>query len=177
MTRKGGWIQTYTGHCFWPLDPRPDEVHIEDAAHALSMLCRYNGHTTRFYSVAEHSVLVSMFVPAEYALWGLLHDVPEAYCSDVPRPLKRHLREWRPIEAGIMRAVCARFGLPEDEPAEVKHVDLAITSDERNVLMPPGDREWPPLPPALGAHVIGYMPSAAEYLFLRRFRELTKGDQ
>ena len=66
--RKGDWMQTYTGRQFWPIDPRANEVHIEDIAHALSMMCRYNGHCRTFYSVAEHSVLVSQHVPPEHAL-------------------------------------------------------------------------------------------------------------
>lgn len=39
--RKGVWIQTYTGRMFWPLDPRPEEIWIEDIAHALSLQCRF----------------------------------------------------------------------------------------------------------------------------------------
>ncbi|MFN9113590.1 MAG: phosphohydrolase, partial [Bacteroidota bacterium] len=68
------WIQTFSGIAFWPLDPKPEHVRIADIAHALSMKCRYNGHTRKFYSVAEHSVLVSRHVPEEDALWALLHD-------------------------------------------------------------------------------------------------------
>lgn len=56
---RGDWMQTYTGRRFYPLDPRPDEIDPEDIAHALSLLCRYGGHVDRFYSVAEHCVLMS----------------------------------------------------------------------------------------------------------------------
>src|ERR1700693_75116 len=55
--RKGDWIQTFTGRQFWPLDPRPEEVCIEDIAHGLSNECRFAGQCRSFYSVAQHSVL------------------------------------------------------------------------------------------------------------------------
>jgi hypothetical protein len=62
QTRTGNWMQTYTGKAFWPLDPRPDEIDIDDIAHSLSMQCRYAGHCLRFYSVAEHSVWCALMV-------------------------------------------------------------------------------------------------------------------
>lgn len=58
--RRGDWMQTFSGIQFYPLDPRVEDVRIEDIARALAMQCRYNGHVTRFYSVAEHSVRVAM---------------------------------------------------------------------------------------------------------------------
>ena len=69
--RKGGWIQTYTGRQFWPMDPRSHEVFIEDIAHSLSMMCRYAGHCERFYSVAEHSILLARHVSYENKLAAL----------------------------------------------------------------------------------------------------------
>ena len=103
--RIGDWIQTYTGRQFWPLDPRVDEIHIEDIAHSLSMRCCYGGHLTDFYSVAEHSVLVSLHVPQEFALWGLLHDAAEAPHRHLPPVLLRRREELpvahRVAEGGI----------------------------------------------------------------------------
>jgi hypothetical protein len=171
-SRIGDWLQTYSGQCFWPLDPRPEEIELVDIAHALSMSCRYGGHCTRFYSVAEHSVLVSRHVPPEHALWGLLHDAAEAYSADVPRPLKRNLTGWKEIEARIMAAVCSRFDLSSQEPAEVKAVDLAITRDEQIALMSPCARDWGHLPPPVGADILGLSPNEAKALFLSRFAEL-----
>jgi hypothetical protein len=180
-TRQGGWIQTRTGRKFWPLDPRPEDVHIEDIAHALAMKCRYGGHCLRFYSVAEHSVLVSQFLPPELALWGLLHDAGEAYLADVPRPVKQQLTGFHALEAAVLRAVAVRFGLQGVvEPPEVKRIDTALLSDERKVLMAPlldgaaSDAEWGATEPGVGAHVRGLDPVAAAELFLQRFAELTQ---
>ena len=123
--RKGDWMQTYTGRQFWPLDPRPEEVVIEDIARALSMQCRFAGHCAKFYSVADHSVRVSMLADenSTLALAGLLHDAAEAYVVDVPRPLKRFLPGYKEIEREVARAIEKRFGLPGDifEHGAVKH--------------------------------------------------------
>ena len=61
MERRGDWMQTHSGLRFYPLDPRPEDIRIEDIAHALPMICRFNGHCSRFYSVAEHSLNVAAF--------------------------------------------------------------------------------------------------------------------
>src|SRR3990167_8105269 len=88
--RTGDWIQTYMGSAFYPLDPRPEDVDIRDIAHSLSLMCRFNGHCTKFYSVAEHSLHVVEGV-AFTTNWNtfemrraLLHDSAETYLSDVP---------------------------------------------------------------------------------------------
>jgi uncharacterized protein len=83
------WILTYTGRRFSPLAPRPEDVCIEDIAHALANKCRFTGHTQRFYSVAEHSVLVQSLVSPPYGLAALLHDAAEAYLPDIASPIKR----------------------------------------------------------------------------------------
>lgn len=72
--RIGDWIQTFTGRQFWPLDPQPDHIDIADIAHALAHDCRFGGHCRRFYSVAEHSVLLSRAVAPEFRLAALMHD-------------------------------------------------------------------------------------------------------
>lgn len=130
-SRPGDFMQTFSGRKFWPLDPRSDEVHIEDIAHALSMQCRYGGHCTRFYSVAEHSVLMARtFANRDLALWALLHDAAEAYVADVPRPLKRFLPGYKEAENKVMAAICDRFGLPHEMPERVKYADECILADE-----------------------------------------------
>ncbi|MCG8694668.1 MAG: hypothetical protein MI806_25965 [Minwuiales bacterium] len=173
--RRGEWIETYTGRQFWPLDPHFGDVSIIDIAHALANKCRFSGHTTRFYSVAQHSVLVSRHVPKEHALWGLLHDAAEAYLPDVASPLKNHLPGFRDFESGVGRAIAERFRLPWPMPAEVKRADKAILADERRAVMPRTHRKWDYLTERpLGIRIHPVMPQAAELAFLARFAELTE---
>lgn len=140
--RLGDWMQTYTGRAFWPLDPRVEDIDPLDIAHALGMICRYGGHTRRFYSVAEHCVLMSKAVPAEHALWALLHDATEAYVGDMVRPLKRMMPDYAAAEDHLMMTICVRFGLPFECPAAVKEADNRILVNERAALM----TMPPPLP-------------------------------
>lgn len=172
--RKGDWMQTMSGVAFWPLDPCPDEVRIHDIAHALSHQCRYAGHCHWFYSVAQHSVLVSHAVEPRHALWGLLHDASEAYLVDVPRPIKPFLSEYKRIEAGVMKAVCDAFKLPYQMPAQVKQVDDAILADEAATLMSEPPRNWHLPHPPLGIAITPWRPEVARHRFLQRFDELTR---
>src|SRR5208282_6622849 len=88
MANDRAWIRTFSGGRFYVLEPRVEDVRIEDIAHALSMQCRFTGHVREFYSVAEHSVWVSRYSHREDALWGLLHDASESYIGDMSTPLK-----------------------------------------------------------------------------------------
>lgn len=172
MTR-GDWMQTYTGGRFYPIDPRPEDIDPADIAHALSLLCRYGGHVDRFYSVAEHCVLMSRAVAPENALAALLHDATEAYVVDVPRPLKRYLRDYGPIEDLAWYAISARFGVSVVIPSEVHAADSRILLTERAALMPRAGRWsqddiYEPLP----VQIYGWMPDVAEKRYLSRLAEL-----
>lgn len=173
VSKPKDWIQTFTGKQFWPTEPRAQDVDIIDIAHALSMKCRYNGHCHTFYSVAEHSVIVSHFVPRELALWGLLHDASEAYLVDVPRPIKPFLTNFKELEGRVMVAICEHFGLPIAEPPEVKRIDMAVLGDEMTQLMGPPPADWKLPEPALGVQIHAFNPEAAKMLFLERFYFLT----
>ncbi len=171
--RAGDWMQTFSGRQFWPLDPRPDEVFIEDIAHALSLQCRYGGHCLRFYSVAEHCVHLARYVQREHGLWALLHDASEAYIVDVPRPLKRFLAGYRDAEEAVMAAVCDRFGLPREMPKEVHEADGRIIQDER-VNLSICVAEWENSAPPLGIEIACWSPERAKGEFLVAFEDLRK---
>lgn len=174
--RKGRWMQTYSGLAYWPLDPRAAEVRIVDIAHALSMLCRYGGHCKNFYSVAEHSVHVSMLVPPEHALVALLHDAAEAYCADVPRPLKKCLDGYARIEQMNWHAIAARFKLSQIMPDTVAHADIAMLFAEQKMLMVASPREdWGmglTTPITADVQIKCWSPDEAERAFLQRFAVL-----
>ena len=172
--RLGGWIQTYTGRQFWPMDPRPHEVFIEDIAHSLSMMCRYAGHCERFYSVAEHSVLLARHVSRQNKLAALLHDASEAYLVDVPRPVKPFLAGYRDAESLVMDAVCARFGLPTCFQQEVHDADKAILADEMMQNMKPAPVAWDDMPEPLGVKLQYWSPEEAELEFMTEFKWLMR---
>lgn len=136
------WIQTYTGKQFWPLDPKEEDIDIIDIAHALSMKCRYGGHSKTFYSVAEHSIFVSSYCPNKYKLEGLLHDATEGYLPDVVRPLKQHLTGFKQIEDNMARIIAKCFNLIYPFPEEVKRIDTAILGDEKRFLMADEPADW-----------------------------------
>lgn len=171
--RRGDWIQTYTGRMFWPLDPRPGDFCIQDIAHALANICRFNGHCTAFYSVAEHSIHVSRIVPPKDALAGLLHDAAEAYITDLPRPVKRFMADYKEVERQVERALATAFGLDFPWSAAIKQADDGMLAAEAEQLMAPPPTAWIlPQPPA-AVRIVGFAPSAAEERFLARFTEIS----
>lgn len=172
--RKGDWMQTASGKMFWPLDPRPNEVHIEDIAHALGNMCRYGGMCDYHYSVAQHSVYVSYEVPPEHALVGLLHDATEAYCVDVPRPIKRYLAGYNAIETRLWECVAERFGLPREMPECIHLADNAVLLAEKAQIMRPSPAPWSVPGEPARIRISQWSPGQARDAFLRRFQELTR---
>ena len=170
--RRGDWLQTFTGRQFWPLDPRPEEVDILDIAHALSQQCRFAGHTRVFYSVAEHCVRVSLACDPKDALAGLLHDAAEAYVVDVPRPLKRHLPDYRAIEAVVHHAIATRFWTPDVLPVSVQHADNVLLATEARDLMSRPTNAWAPMPLPLDEWISPWSSALAKERFLARFADL-----
>jgi len=173
--REGMWLQTFTGRQFWPADPRPDEITIEDIAHSLAHQCRFGGHCEKWYSVAQHSLLVSYECDAADALQGLLHDAAEAYVIDVPRPLKLMLgSEYAVLERDVHAAICARFGLAVALPVSVTHADEVLLATEARDLMKPPPAPWARMPAPRAERITEcWDPLGAEARFLDRFRELS----
>lgn len=178
--RTGDWIQTRYGVAFYPLDPRPEEIKIEDIAHALSNQCRFSGHVKEFYSVAEHSVHVSRICDPKDALWGLLHDAAEAYLQDMARPIKNlpGMELYRQAEHVTMHAVCTKFGMDYSEPDSVKDADKRMLAVEARDLMAPllpGWDKWLDMlrgdEPRVNCPMF---PGQARMTFLDRFKQLAR---
>lgn len=174
-------------------------VRIEDIAHALSQVCRFGGHTRRHYSVAQHCVLVSRLVDPEDALWGLLHDAPEAYMGDLVGPFKREMPErfWKAYEhrwdSVIRHIFKVPFGpdirpwdtayLRRAQERRIKAADILLLGREQIDLMPfgredaeqlgylDGRRPWTALP-----RIRPWSARKARRAFLLRFKELTAPD-
>ena len=136
------WILTHSGQQFDLLRPTAGMIKPLDIAHALSNLCRFNGHTRTHYSVAQHSLIVASLVPAKHQLAALLHDATEAYVGDMTRPLKAVLPEYKYIEHQIWLAVCERFNILPDLPACVSFADMVALATERRDLLPEHPGAW-----------------------------------
>jgi 5'-deoxynucleotidase YfbR-like HD superfamily hydrolase len=175
------WIQTASGLKFPLLEIDRNAILIEDIAHALSMLCRFNAQCLKFYSVAEHSVHVSHEIAPELALVGLMHDAAEAYIGDVPSPLKKHLTQFQVIEERLIAAIAKRYGfaMPEDgsdDARELKRADVQLLVDEKAAIMAQEPEAWPSNAPPLknSDRIKCWSSEIAKARFMARFEELQK---
>jgi len=134
-------ILTHTGKSFDVLAPQVDMIDPRDISHALAHLCRWNGHTRVFYSVAQHSCMVADLVPPEFKLAALLHDGTEAYIGDLPRPIKRAMPEYQRMEHALWLCIREAFDLPAAMniglPDLIKHADRVALATEVRDLLPP----------------------------------------
>ncbi len=136
-------IKTFTGIMFEPIEPDVDLICIKDIAHALSMLCRANGHFRSFYSVGQHSIncmqeAKARGYSARLQLACLLHDASEAYLSDVTRPVKHSLPKYLEIEKPLQEMIWCKFlggPLSQEEIAQVFEIDDAMLYYEFVALM------------------------------------------
>lgn len=173
VAAETGTICTYSGELFMPLRPEVDRIHIEDIAHALANSCRFTGHVRKFYSVAQHSYLVSTIVSTELALTGLLHDASEAYLSDIARPIK-HQSEFGDVymkcENRLEKAIAEKFGLVFPWSAEIKWADRVLLVSEQRDLMP--DLLRADGTDYLDHTIEPWSPEDAEVRFLERYAQL-----
>lgn len=130
-----GVIRTFTGKMINVFEPDPDLICIEDIAHALSNLCRFGGHTRRFYSVAEHSLRVAAIVPEKHKIAGLLHDASEAYLVDLPSPIKYFIPKYQEYEQNLMLAIAEKFGFDYPLHSEVVRADRQLLEVEWGEMM------------------------------------------
>lgn len=184
---------TVGGTYVTPLNLQPEQIIEWEVAHHLSQLCRFTGGTRRFYSVAEHSVRVSLafdcstLAGVELARWGLWHDGPEYILGDLARPVKHSDlgKLYRETEARAMAAFVKRIGLAKFDarvhrkgmPNEVKDVDTRMLLTERRDLIPNADEDpwWQPgdrLTPYRERITSTWQPEHAKWEFERRHRYL-----
>lgn len=158
-----GVIQTYTGKMFNVFEPDMNIICIEDIAHALSNICRFGGHTRKFYSVAEHSTRVALEMNSrQLQLTALLHDAAEAYLGDIPRPIKKYLPGYEMMERRVMEAIARKFKTQYPLPKAVKEADNFLLETEYvQLVMQQEAMEYQAL-----------KPKVAEFQFLKLFNNL-----
>ncbi len=139
----GNYLKTYSGNCLDPLNPKKEDINIRDIAHALSYVCRGNGQTTHFYSVAQHCIncekeAVARGYSEKIRLACLLHDAAEAYMSDFIRPIKQLMPEYSVMEKRLLDVIFEKFGLAditEEEWTLVKEIDDVLLEVDLVVLL------------------------------------------
>ena len=172
---SGSTIPLASGRYFDLVYPESSDYDIEEIAHAHAHICRYTGHCRTFYSVAQHSVLVSTAVPPEHAFAGLMHDAAEAFIGDVARPLKMLLPDYKRIEGRIEAAVLARFGLPARLPQCIAYADRVLARTEQRDLMGADQHRWSSTEGInpLDRRIVPLPPAEAKRLFLSRYFALS----
>lgn len=133
---KKRWTQTKSGIKFYPFEPAPEMINIEDIAHGLSNMCRFHGQTKFFYSVAQHCNLglkiINKIYPYDLALklaW-MLHDASEAYVLDMPKPIKNGLPDYRKLEEKITEIIFEKFYLNKNVLTEPLYKDLKLIDEQ-----------------------------------------------
>lgn len=140
------WLSTASGQKLYLTRPEEYNFTIEEIARGLSHICRFNGQCSRFYSVAEHSLLVHDFVrdfyhgedKKEIRLQALLHDATETYVGDLVSPMKAALPEFEKIEQKVWQAIAAQLDVPITLHRVVKEFDfLAALAEKRDLFKTP----------------------------------------
>jgi 5'-deoxynucleotidase YfbR-like HD superfamily hydrolase len=176
----GPYLQTVSGRWVNPFDPDPAQLDAGDIARALANQCRFGGHSRAFYSVAQHSVIVSRLVEerggdAEDVFAALMHDASEAYLGDMPHPLKHRSplgAAFKEAEEHLERAIRDRFAIRSEVPA-IKRADRALLATERRVFSAE-TWHWPELEGVepLDLELEAWPPDRAAEEFAARFAEL-----
>lgn len=166
-------IATASGRYFNFLSPDHTEIALVDISTGLANTCRFGGQCQRFYSVAEHCVLMSYIVPEGFERMALMHDAAEAYTGDIPKPLKQLLPDFAVIEERVEAAVAYAFCLPEKMPPEIKLADRQMLCAEQMQVMGNTD-EWVHTQSTEPAQIAVqfWSPSRAKKEFSDRFKAL-----
>ncbi len=176
------YIRTFSGDPFYPLDAEPSDIRIEDIAHTLSRLCRWNGHLPGFYSVGLHSIHVSFMVEPEHARAALLHDASEGLgLSDIAKPVKLDMPEYQIIEHRLMKTIADALNFEFPFHEQVKQADAAALFLEHQYFFPDHPGDVPHVNPPIKwywdfskmADYRRFDFDSVEHTFLSRYHQLT----
>lgn len=173
---RGPSITTLSGAKFYINECNVSEIPIEDIAHALAFNCRFNGHVSRFYSVAEHCVRATHQVrDPRNELWALLHDVSEAFIPDIAGPFKHVMWGFDLYEQRLLGKVAQQYLLTWPMPDEVVLIDQQMTALEAAILFPdPPDWVYEyQISKVFLPRTIGWNPDRAQEEFMSKYAELT----
>lgn len=168
-------ITTYTGKHINPVSPEKELIDIKDIAHALSLLCRGNGHVKTFFSVGQHCINCALEAETRgleprLVMAALLHDASECYLSDVPRPFKQTLEGYRETEGRMLSVIYEKFlgrDVTEEEEKIIKEIDDDLLYfDLRELLGEKMDREEPELKIKLSYDFVPFEETEKKYLGL-----------
>lgn len=185
------YIGTYTNKKFYFLDPKPEQICIQDIAQALSMSCRFSGHVSKFYSVAEHCCIIADLVERYHdnkngilrdaviptknkhaeAKAALLHDASEAYICDIPRPIKPHLDNYFDMELKIEKVIQEKYNITAKTDL-INYYDHHICGEEARQLflhVPDWVEDFDRID---GIKINAWTPDQAKKEFLDRFYRL-----
>ena len=165
-----GRIRCHSGVFYDYQNPNPDMIRLDDIAHHLSNTCRFSGACEPYYSVAEHSVLVSRLALDGYKREALLHDAAEAYLWDIPRPAKHLYGDvYAELTTKCDIVIGLHLGIDPDgfHSTPVKAADGIALNYEGNVLMPDWEATEPNIPYGVLSWQLGLRPALAKKLFLR----------
>lgn len=173
-------IQTHSGIWIDPSDANVKEINIDDICHSLSNTGRFNGHCSVFYSVAQHSVIVSHILEkASFSktvlLAGLLHDAHEAYLGDMPSPLKKIFTDFAQISDELQLIINKVFEIKisEEDAWEVKKADYkAFHAEVRDLVPNKAGWTWPENFDEWQETILPLNPLESKALFMKRFLEL-----
>lgn len=169
-------IYTLNGSYFNFVEVEQNIISVSSIARALSNICRFNGQIESFYSVAQHSVMVSHCVPKEHAMSALFHDAAEAYIGDVTKPLKALLPDYQQIEERVEKDIFSKLGLQWPLHPCIKKADLDLLATERRDLFNPDNKagEWACLQGAtpIEQKITPMFPQEAFLLFIARYWEI-----
>jgi hypothetical protein len=169
------WIETHSAKYFQYLKRNPENIVIEDIAHALSQICRFSGQCKEFYSVAQHCCIVHDVAPSHLKLDGLLHDASEAYISDIPRPVKTIVYQIKELETFIQMQVAQRFKLSFPYKSQIEILDTQLMLAEAQQLFRQKVAWWVEGMDPLDVIVTPcWNPKIAETEFLKRFDKLVR---
>lgn len=176
LEMNDGFIITYSGRKVYPLSITIDKICLHDIAHALANKCRFAGHTKRFYSVAEHCILMAENDLPGPAVWRLFHDAAEAYLPDLPSPIKSRFPALVSAEHNITQLIRKKFKLPELTTkihGLIKQGDLAIRYWEgKELMVNHPDAEWFPRKAIPKIDIKCWLPEEAEQRFIGKACEL-----